>query len=71
MQRLADHAKILANSSAEYGGRWKNQYILDFERERAIDLMFVAFIPLIVLWLVYRAVLYVCIGAKAFNNTQK
>jgi hypothetical protein len=48
------------------GGSWKSEEVLNFERDRALGLMAVAFIPWIVLWLAYRAVLYVCMGTKAY-----
>ena len=63
---IADVEARYATVPVEYGGRWKNPHILEFERDRAFHFMAIGFIPWIVLWLTYRAVLFVCMGTKAF-----
>lgn len=63
---IAEIEALYATVPIEHGGKCKNEHILEFERNRAFHFMAIGFIPWIVLWLSYRAVLYIIMGRNAF-----
>jgi hypothetical protein len=63
--------KLVADANmAVYGNRfgiqYKNQNQMDFERSVALHFISIAFIPWLMVWLFYRAVLYILMGKKSF-----